>query len=111
MNKPVTRSEMDAFKADPQVNSIGGKTLMGFDPKTNKPILYPNRKERRNKGKKLTNNRTTTDGRKSAILLRKTGNVDANGNNIYRESRVNIKPYNDGRTNARKHNTPKDETV
>lgn len=73
MNKPVSRKEMEAFKADPKQRSIGGKSLM-FRDNSGKEYYHPNRSERKKsqrdavKKTDIVNNRKTTRGRRTITL-------------------------------------------
>lgn len=72
-NKPVSREEMEAFKANPKQRSIGGKTFMYRD-NDGTEHYFPNRSEGKRHQKqmaakaKIVNNRKTTRGRLTITL-------------------------------------------
>lgn len=67
MNKPVTRKEMETFKAvAPNGAVVGGKEEVYRKP-DGEPVYAPNRFERSHK-KNRSNNRKTTNGRVKTIL-------------------------------------------
>ena len=74
MNIPVTRDQMEAFKADSKQRVIGGKTLAYID-ELGKEHYYPNRSERKSaikQSKNIINNRKPTSGRANVQTIYNT---------------------------------------